>query len=170
MAGVTRCDFSDIMQAIEDKFLADAVVADASLITWAVNDNVPQLSGPFDVLMRARKGMPTPTDGGAWDFRELQYVDITIRSQSIKDSGGSNKGWVKTQNALSSGIINSLLTESPNYGHFWPSNSSGDLLTVSPLKVHFDLPPERKTDQEPWGDSVCTLEIHYMPLVTPQGK
>lgn len=167
---VARVNFSVIMQAVEDKLIADAVVSDVSLITWSVNDNVPQLSGPYDILIRARNASPIsgfPTDGGAWDFRLSRHLDIYVRSQSVKDAGGGNKSWVVSHFALSDLILNSMLAET-GYGTFWPEKN-GEFLTTMPIKVFTDAPPERKSDGSVWGDSVCTLEVHYMPNITPQG-
>lgn len=167
--GVVRTNFGVIMQAIEDKILADEVVADADLITWAVTDSIPQLSGPMDILMRAGRAMLTSYDGGAWDFRVTRFLDLTIRSQSVKDTGGTSKSWVKEAFILGDALLKSMLTEGPLYGHFWPSDGTGHL-TSEPIRVHVDLPPERRTDQQLWGDYVCTLEVHYMPELSPTGK
>lgn len=167
---VSRVNFSVIMQAVEDKLLADSVVGDASAITWAVNDNVPQLNSAYDVLLRARNAVPVDghtLDGGGWDFRLSRYLDIYIRSQSVKDSGGSNKSWVIAHFALSDAVLNSMVGNNPG-AIFWPEKN-GEFLTTMPIKVIADASPERKNDSSVWGDSVCTLEVHYMPDVTPQG-
>lgn len=172
--GVARVNFGEIMAAIEAKLIADGAVADASQVTWAVSEkNIPQLTGPFDVLLRARPATIIPQDGGAWDFRLQRYVDITIRSLSIKDSGGNNRKWIADQFILEDKILDSMLNEGPNYATFWPSKTmpSGarEFLTTMPVRVVNSAPPERLNDATAWGDSVCTLEIHYMPLLTPQG-
>lgn len=165
--GVARVNFGDIMKAIEDKLVADDVI-NSDLILWAVNDEAPQISADRDVVLRAGRAVPIPADGGAWDFRYVRNVDVYVRSHAIRDTGGSHKSWVKDHFALMDTVLNSMITESPDYGHFWPSNGT-DHLTTMPITVHSDLPPQRPSEQAGWGDSVCTLEIHYMPLLKPEG-
>lgn len=168
VGGAIRCNFWQILQAIETKFVNDGVVSDVSLITWTVNDTVPQLSSPQDILLRSRGGVLDPEDGGGWDLRVRRIIDVYIRSQSIKDTGGNNKAWVISHFTLADNILNSLVTEA-GYGTFWPTDSAGNFLTTMALKFADDTPPTREDDSTTWGTSVCSLEVHYMPLITPKG-
>lgn len=162
MAEVIRVNFSEIMQSIEVKLGA------ISIITWAVNDHVPQLVSGHDILLRARSATPIPYDGGSWDLRVSRFIDIILRTQSIKDSGGNNKGWLIDHFAMADKILD-LLMNDDEYGTFWPTDENGNFLTTKAVDLAKDVPPERRSDSSAWGDSICTLEIHYMPKVVPKG-
>lgn len=158
-----RINFSEIMQAVQDKILADGIIADASQCTWATPDNVPQLSGPFDVLLIARNGNHTPYDGGAGQLMMQRHLDIWYRAQAITDSGGGLKEFVKATFAAGDSIIASV-----GHDNWWPTNTDGELLTIESVKLAGDVPPARPNNAGAFGDFVATLWVLYFPKINPQ--
>ena len=162
MVAAIRCNFGQILQAVEDKLVSDAVVVDPTQIVWAVNNNVPQFISDFDIILRAMSGYRLLTDGGAWDFRWSRQIKVYIRSQSIRDMGAGNKEWVTAQFVLADKIINSVAKDS-----FTPKDGLGRNLTTKSLEAIMDDGPERANDDGTWGMSVCTIEAHYLPKIDP---
>lgn len=164
-AEIARVNFGDILQAIEDKLVADLVVADRSQVVWAIDDDEPQFSGVRDILLRARGARKTGHDGGAWDFRMVRLVDVYARAQAIDDPGGGAKEFVKAQFVLHDLVLSSLCADPDGHPEdFWPTDANGNLLTTQAIVLAKDLGPERRqTKDSAWGDTVCTLEVHYLP-------
>lgn len=162
--GCVRCSFSDILQAIEDKLVADEVVTDRTQITWAVNNiEPPQLNTQFDVILRAHKAFRSSQDGGSFDVRFVRYVDIRMRTICIMDPGGGNKTWIAEQFGIEDRILNSI-----GNSQFFPKNGNNQNLTNIPLMPMADIAPEKSGGHpSSWGVTVCTLEAHYLPLLTP---
>lgn len=160
-----RTSFGEILKAIKNKLIADAVVKDPTQIIWAVNNNVPQFIGDFDIVMRAMSGYRLYTDGGSWDFRWSRQVRISIRSQSIRDLGADNEAWVTAQFILADQIIDSVAKDS-----FTPKDNLGRNLTTKSIEAIMDDGPERQNDDGAWGMWVCTLECHYLCDVDPTTK
>lgn len=158
-----RVNFGDILKAIENKLIADNVVQSEGQIIWSVNDDqIPQLTMQWDILLRAANGFGDTKDGGDYDLRCSRLVDVRIRSMSIADMLASNKAWITEQFIRHDQIINSI-----GNGRFEPLDANGKKITLQSIKLRSDLSPERKGTQDTWGDSVCILEIRYLPKVTP---
>jgi hypothetical protein len=157
-----RINFGDIMQAIEDRLVLDGVVNNAAQISWGTPGNVPQLSGPFDVLLIARSAQHTPYDGGASDLRLRRLLDVWYRSQAILDPGGGYKSWIKETFAAGDKIIDSVGDD-----EFWPEDTDGNLLTIESIKLVGDVAPDYPTGDAVFGDYVGTLECKYFPKVNP---
>jgi len=156
-----RVNFGDILQAIEDKIISDGIATESQIV-WSVNDEqIPQLNGQWDILIRAANGFGDTKDGGDFDFRCSRIVDIRLRSLAIQDMGASNKQWIKDQFVRHDQILNSV-----GNGRFEPI-SDGKKLTLQSIKLRSDLAPERKGTSDVWGDSVCLIEVRYLPLVVP---
>lgn len=157
-----RINFGDIMQAVEDKLVLDVVVDDRTQITWGTPDNVPQFSGPFDVLLIARNARHEPYDGGAGQLMLRRYLDIWTRSEALGDAGGGMKEWIKSAFAKADQIIDSVGND-----NFWPQDIAGNLLTIESVKLTGDVPPARPNNGSAFGDYVCTLDVCYFPKIDP---
>ncbi len=160
MAAV-RCNFGDVLQAIRDKLVTDAVVKDRGQVIWTANDDVANLISTWDILLKAATGINEDLDGGSYDFRMVRLIDVRVRTQSIKGPGQTNEDWVTKQFILHDQVLASI-----GHGQFTPQKSGKDL-TVCAIKTRSDLAPNRSQDASTWGDSVCILEARYLPLVTP---
>ena len=162
--GSVRCNFGDILQAIEDKLVEDEAVTDRSQITWAVNNiEPPQLNTQFDVILRAHRGFRSSEDGGSYDVRFVRFIDVRLRTLCIMDPGGGSKDWLKRQFLIEDRILNCI-----GNSEFFPKNAQGYNLTNIPIVPISDLAPEKSGGHpSSWGVSVCTLEAHYLPLLTP---
>jgi hypothetical protein len=157
-----RVNFGDIMQAIEDKLIADEVVASAAEVTWGKPSNVPQLSGSSDVVLIARHGQHSPYDGGAGQLPMIRRVDICYRSESVADPGGGFKTWIKSTFVIADEIIDSVGNDL-----FFPEDTDGNLLTIESIKLVGDVEPDHVRNASAYGDYVCTLECKYFPKVDP---
>lgn len=157
-----RIPFGDILEAIEKKLVLDNVVGDPGQIAWGTPRNVPQFSGPFDILLIARNGHHDPYDGGPAQFPIRRYVDIFYRSQAVADSGGGYKEWIKSVFVAGDEIINSVAND-----NWWPTDIMENLLTVQSVKFIGDAPPDYITPGSVFGDYVCSIECIYFPAIDP---
>jgi hypothetical protein len=157
-----RVNFGDIMQAIEDKLVADGVVTSADQVSWAVNDVLPQLACEKDILLRARTASRMQEDGGVLDLRYSRILDVCIRSQAVMDPGASNKTWIKAHFVWAEQILGSI-----GGSEFIPQDNLGNSLTTQSIMPVNDLAPQRPAGMAMFGDSVCSLEITYLPLIAP---
>jgi hypothetical protein len=157
-----RVNFGDILQAIEDRLVVETVVADRTQITWGLPEQIPQFSGPEDVLLVARNGQHEARDGGAAQLQMLRYVDIWYRSQALPDSGGGWKEFIKAAFVTADKIINAVAQDG-----FWPEDDLGNLLTVEPIKLVGDVPPDYVKPGSTFATYVCTLSCLYMPNIDP---
>lgn len=157
-----RIDFGAIMQAVEDKLVADSVVEDRSQITWGKPDNVPQLSGPYDIVLVPRNGTHSIYDGGAAQLPMQRHIDIWYRSEAMSDQGGGLKEWIKAAFIKADQVIDSVGND-----NFWPEDADGNLLTVESIKLVGDAEPSRPGNHTAFGSYVCTLDIKYFPAIDP---
>lgn len=157
-----RIPFGRVLEAIEKKLVLDGVVGDQGQISWGTPRNIPQFSGPFDILLVARNGQHQPYDGGPAQFPIRRYVDIFYRSQAVADPGGGYKEWITSVFVAGDEIINSVGNDS-----FWPEDLQGNLLTVESIKMVGDVPPDYITPGSVYGDYICTIECKYFPAIDP---
>lgn len=157
-----RVSFGAILLAIENQLVADAVVADRAQITWGLPDNIPQLSGPTDVLLVPRNGQHEARDGGPAQFQVLRYVDVWYRSEAIPDPGGGFKTWITEVFAAADRVINSVGLDG-----FWPEDADRNLLTVQAIQLVGDVPPDYVKPGSVYGTYVATLSVLYMPAIDP---
>jgi len=156
-----RIKFSDIMTAISNQLVDDAVVPDNNFVSWGTPDNTQPFIGNFDVLMVARAGVPRKRDGGPADFQIERLVDLWYRSEPNSDSQSSFQTWLKTTFAAIDNILNSV-----GSGGFWPEDADGNLLTIEAIDLETDSPPNYSRGSV-FGDYACTLRCIYYPLVNP---
>lgn len=157
-----RVSFGDILQACQDKLLADGVVTDAAQVTWGTPTSIPHFTAPFDILLVARNGTHHGYDGAAADLRMRRMIDVYYRSEAIRDPGGGWKSWLIETFAKGDSAINSI-----GNNNFWPADVLGNLLTIESIKLVGDAAPEYPAEASVFGDYVCTLEANYYPAVDP---
>lgn len=157
-----RIPFGDVLQAIETQLVADGVVVNAAQVAYGTPQNIPQFSGPFDVLLVARNGMHDGKDGGGAQLEMLRMVDVWYRSEAVADPGGGFKAWVRETFVKGDAIIASVGTD-----EFWPQDNLGNLLTVESIKLIGDSEPAYPTAGSVFGTYVATLSCLYMPSVDP---
>jgi len=158
-----RISFGDILTAIENQMILDGVVSDPSQITWGNPEHIPQLSGPFDILLVGRNGQHTPYDGGGFDLRMKRMVDVWLRAEvAVPDPGGGFKTWITQMFDQGDGVIGSVGTDD-----FWPEDVDGNLLTIASIKLVGDAAPDYAALNAVYGTFVATLEVIYYPKVNP---
>lgn len=161
--GAKRLNFGEVLQAIEDKLVDDGVAIERNQVTWTVNDTLPHLTMQSDILLRVRSGALIDMDGGPWDYRWSRLVDVFYRTQSIPDPAGNNKSWVNETFVAIDKILDSVAKSA-----FTPKDNLGKDLTTAPIKAIGDIAPTRTGSMTSWGEWVCTLEVHYLPLIHPE--
>lgn len=157
-----RIPFGDVMQAIENQLIDDLVVDNPAQITWGIPSSVPQLSGPYDILLVARHGLHDTRDGGGAQLEILRMVDIFYRSQQIADAGAGFKSGIKEMFVKGDQIIASVGTD-----EFWPEDALDNLLTVESIKLVGDAEPDYPSKGGVFGSYVATISCLYMPNVNP---
>ena len=159
-----RVSFGDIMQAVADQLLADEIVNDPAQVVWGNPKNIPQFSGPFDVLLVARNGRHEGRDGGGGQLQMLRMIDVWYRSEAVQDPGGGYKAWLTETFEAGDTIIDSIADDD-----FWPEDDDGNLLTIESIKLVGDVEPAEPKPGAVYGDYVCTIACLYFPATTMKG-
>lgn len=157
-----RVSFGDILQAIETQLVSDNVVNSDAQICWGTPRNVPQFSGPFDILLVPRNGTHEGRDAGSGQLQMLRLVDIFYRSEAIADPGGGYKSWIIEVFEAGDAIIDSVGDD-----NYWPEDANGNLLTIESIKLIGDVAPDYIQAGSVFGDYVGTLSCLYFPAIDP---
>lgn len=158
----SRVSFGDVLDAIAAKLVADQVVPSLDKITWATPKNHPVLEGASDLMLVTRGGKHEGKDGGPAQFQVLRYVDVWLRSQVITDPGVALKEWIRGMFVTGDKVLDSIGCDG-----FHPEDGARNLLTVEPIMLVEDQPPDYTISGAVYGECVAVLSCLYMPHIDP---
>lgn len=165
MAGVKRTNLSEILQAVEDLLVAEEVVPDASHVRWLARDDDPDhLAGELDLLLRygARVPLSLKEQGGGRFGATLEgRVEVYVRNAYSVDQAGTDKEWIKKNDALIDTLLDLLW-------QFHPEDAEQNVLTVEAFRLTQVQPPRRHRDKKQWGKCACALAFEFLPKIDEQ--
>jgi len=159
-----RVSFGDILDAITAKLVQAGIAPSAAEVVWGTPRNHPQMPESYDadVMLIARSGVNDPHDGGPAQFQVRRKVDVWIRSRVIVDPGIAFKTWIRTMFTTGDMVLDAIGCDG-----WHPEDANGNLLTVQPIMLAEDAPPDYQVKGSVFGEYVCTLDVLYMPNIDP---
>lgn len=169
MAGIVACNPGDILQAMENKLVADAVVPTADPIYWLMNAQEIEgnPTGKHDILFRCvRRPVKNPAQigGGRIGLQFELFIEVRLRTIMLLDRIGTDKDQLIDHWNQEDAIISS-------FHRFFPSDTgnaaTGNLLTIEGLLWYDGEVPAQDMELKGWGGSFGIWKCTYLPrLVT----
>jgi hypothetical protein len=157
MATVIRTGIAAIISAIKARLIAKLVVPNAGHIIVVAKGNAPPKAPPtHDILLRVgRSHIDWDGPGGRYAAKKVRTIGVYARTAQALDKGLTDEKWIDQHDQFEDKILNALLD-------FLPLDSDQNALTTECMHVVTAEAPD-KSDDDVWGESLVTYEIHYMP-------
>lgn len=164
MAGIKAVNPGDILQAMENKLIADGVVPSADPIYWLMEDQEVEgnATGKHDILLRAvnrRIDDPAQTGGGRIGMRYELLVEVRLRTIVMLDRVGTDKVQLIDHWNQEDGIISAFEMFAPTD----TGDNTGNALTVGAMLWDRGDLPRRVIELKGWGASIGVWRCVYLP-------
>src|SRR3990172_8020876 len=170
MAKVIRTSLRTIAPLITARLVDWLALTDTAQIFWIARNKIPHFLGPWDILLRPRRGFSIQDNsdgGGKWDTRIRRIIDVALRVQLATDETARDVEWLFADDgyfALEESVIDALQM-------FEPTDAQGNILLAEPMRLLEGIEPAREQGNEVlWGDGTLAFEIVYTMNLDTTGE